>query len=135
MFTIVINPFKLITTFLEISNWFWITLCHTFQLFGCSVYIYIYIYISKYKTYIYIKYIYNIYLCIYYIYILFLMPYSIFIIKVTLYIIFLNIYHFFIVYVIFIEKKLQNYSLKRITAFDSLLWSTKKWKNNNKIDK
>ena len=37
--TIVMNPFKQITTFLEISNWFWITLCHNFQLLGCSIYI------------------------------------------------------------------------------------------------
>ena len=43
------------------------------------------------------------------------MPYSIFIIKVTLYVIFLNIYHFFIVYVILIEKK--NY---RTTALEEL---------------
>ena len=34
--TIVMNPFKQIMTFLEISNWFWITLCHTFELFSCS---------------------------------------------------------------------------------------------------
>ena len=36
-----INPFQQITTFLEISNWFWITLCHTFQLLSCSMYVYI----------------------------------------------------------------------------------------------
>ena len=36
------SPFW-VTTFLEISNWFWITLCHAFQLFSYSVLLYIYI--------------------------------------------------------------------------------------------
>ena len=36
------NPFKQITSFPEISNWFWITLCHTFQLFSCSIFLYMY---------------------------------------------------------------------------------------------
>ena len=39
------NPFKQITASLEISNWFWITLCHIFQLFRCSK-IFVYIFIS-----------------------------------------------------------------------------------------
>ena len=53
--TIVINPFKQITTFLEISNWFWITSCLTFQLFSCSIFLFIYIYI----LYIYLYIIFN----------------------------------------------------------------------------
>ena len=39
---IFMNPFKQITTFLEIFTWFWITLCHTFQLFSCSILLHIY---------------------------------------------------------------------------------------------
>ena len=42
------NTFKQITTSFEISNWFWITLCHIFQLFSCwgscSKFIYIFFY-------------------------------------------------------------------------------------------
>ena len=43
--TPILNRVKQITFFLEISNWFWIALCHTFQLFSCSVFLFIYIYI------------------------------------------------------------------------------------------
>ena len=67
--TIVMNPFKKITTFLEMSNWFWITLCHNLQLFCCSFYTYIYIFIY---IYIYIYIYINIYIYIYiHIYIIF----------------------------------------------------------------
>ena len=85
--TPILNRVKQITFFREISNWFWIALCHTFQLFSCSVFLFIYIYI--------------------YIYILFLMPCWTFINKVTLHVTYFSEYFsFFIVYIIFIEKKL-----------------------------
>ena len=46
--TPILNRVKQITFFREISNWFWIALCHTFQLFSCSVFLFIYIYIYIY---------------------------------------------------------------------------------------
>ena len=81
----IMNPFKQTTTFLEISNWFWITLCHTLQLFSCSIFV-IYIYI-------YINFIFNALLNVYY------QGY-------VVYNLFFLIFFFFIVYNIFIEKKL-----------------------------
>ena len=87
--SIVLNPFKQITTFLEVSNWFWITLCYTFQLFSCSVflvYIYIYIYI--------------------------LMPCSTFI-AYSMWFIFLNIFHFFNVYIVYIIHRKRKTKEKR----------------------
>ena len=88
---IVCNLIYLIT-FLEISNWFWITLCHTFQLFSFFRYIYIYIY--------------------------FLMP---------CWFIFHNIFHFFIVYIIFIEKIFYPFvETKKGIKFSASYWSRNK---------
>ena len=47
--SIVMDLFKQSTTCLESANWFWITLCHSFHLFKCSIYIIIiYVFLNVY---------------------------------------------------------------------------------------